>query len=455
MKPIPIKIISGQMPQIWDRQVIFFANLLSLFYENHRETEILRQEVGAIESYGSRLVPIMNLLFQKANNLLILEKKPDAILLEYFRHTLGLSLPEILILPHASYLSLGIDSSDSPKTLKDLLNVLRNHPAHWLDGYVTDRILVRLAQKLNKKTISSWKGSRQGNNKLELHQFLESQDVPVFDNLIAKNLKDVPPCLHTLCAKGYHTAVIKASIGASGIGMKRIPLDANYQNLTIPDYLFHEGPCLIQGWLDETVTNVAYIGSPSVQMFVHDEHITLHDITEQILSKDSIHEGNIAPPPYLGTAAQIKNELLKQTGISGRWLHDQGYRGTASTDFHIIKRAGKWEIRICEINARVTGATYPSLLAHHFLPNSVWMMRNVRFDPPEDSRTLLETLHHQNFLYQPRKSQGILPFNFNPDHTGRIIKGQFLFLGPTLASLQEILQRMQDITTLKGVYDRD
>jgi len=55
---------------------------------------------------------------------------------------------------------------------------------------------------------------------------------------------------------------------------------------------------MVHGWLDETVKNIRYMESPSIQMFLEDSTLSLYDITEQILNADSIHEGNRSPPPY-------------------------------------------------------------------------------------------------------------------------------------------------------------
>ena len=97
---------------------------------------------------------------------------------------------------------------------------------------------------------------------------------------------------------GYSTAVVKAQIGASGYGM--IKLNTQNPRLdSMPNYLFFEGPCMVQGWLDEERPGVRRIGSPSIQMFLDDHTVSLFDWTEQILSEASVHEGNMSPPPYI------------------------------------------------------------------------------------------------------------------------------------------------------------
>ncbi len=445
----------GELPEFWDRSVVFFANLLSLFYGNETETEVLRKEVGALETYGSRLFPIINLLFRNTNNLLVLDKYPDTTLFKYFQDDLGLSLPQIEVVPHVLYTSIGKIQNEYASEVSVIIQRLKKHPAEWLDGYVTDDILDQLSALINKKTIGSQSGSRHGNNKLLLNQYLCDVGLPIFDTHFATSINEIGHCLKELERKGYHSAVIKAPIGASGIGMQKIDLNQVDGSLDIPEYLFYEGPCLVQGWLDDSVQGVQYIGSPSVQVFVCEDSLNLYDITEQILSHESVHEGNVSPPVYLEGDAATKDEILRQAEMAGSWLHTQGYRGTGSIDLHLIEREGKREVRICEINARVTGATYPAILARHFLPQDAWLMRNIRFDPPTQSTTLLKALDDHGLLFRLDKTEGVLPFNFNPDGEGNIIKGQFLFLGSTQDDVQNLLQKMKSIPSIKGAYDRD
>jgi len=444
----------GTLPAFWDREVIFFANILALFFGNEQETDVLRQEVGVLETYGSRLIPLINLLFQGQQNILILEKEPDPSLLNYFQNTLKLNLPHIETINHNLYIAIKNKNNQYQEKIKAFCQLLQEHPAQWIDGYVTDETLTCLAGRTKKKTVSFPEGSRRGNNKLHLHLYLAENNLPIFDTFIAHSLEDIPEGLNFLKKKGYKMAVIKSAIGASGIGMHKIETHPN-EKIDLPKYLFYEDACLVQGWLDESISDIKYIGSPSVQMFISDTSCSLHEITDQILSPDSIHEGNIAPPPYLKANTILRKELLNQATIAGKWLYSQGYRGTASTDFHLIERKGQHELRICEINARVTGATYPSILANHFCPEDAWMLRNIRFSPPIESIQLLSVLKKENLLFYPNRNNGILPFNFNQNDDGLIMKGQFLFLGKTIKETFNLLKQLQELPNIQGEYDRD
>jgi hypothetical protein len=440
------------VPAGWDRRVLFIANLLSLFYGNEQQTEVLRQTVGAIETYGNRLLPILGLIFHGRPNLLITERLPDPALLRYLSDELGLDVPELEILPHQQYLALSADPRSPPPAFQDTFDRWTRHPADWVDGFVTDHRLEDLASALGKATINTFQASLRGNNKALMHEMLLEHGLPVFDTYMAANAADAKRCLDRLRAQGYSWAAVKSQVGASGIGLVHTPTDRPAE---LPDYLFQPGACLVQGWLDDRVAGVEPIGSPSVQFFAGDGFLCLFDLTEQILSGDSIHEGNIAPPPWFSRFPDAAAQLLGQAEPVGRWLIEHGYRGTGSVDFLVVRRKGALEIRVCEVNARVTGATYPSILARHFEPGGVWMMRNLRFRQPVAGATLLRRLAAADLLYQPEQESGVLPINFNVDLDGRTEKGQFLFLHRSHPEVAALLHRSADVMRSSWDYDRD
>jgi len=445
------KVSIDKLPPFWDRSAVFVANIQSLFFGNQDETERLRSEVGSLESYGGRLIPILDLLFTRKNNLLVLEKEPDHILTGYFRG-LGLTIPKTRVLPDHFY----TDFPNHPDPeITSFLEDTRNSGAEWLSGYVIDNGLNQLAKLTEKKLIGSMTGCQRGNNKFLLHQFLVSSNLPTFDCFEARGFKQVSEALGSLLKKGYRYAVVKAQIGASGIGMHKIDLTAPFSPEFIPEYLFYEGPALVQGWLDESVPSVKVIASPSIQLFVDTEVCWLYDLTEQILSKESIHEGNIAPPPCFEKFPKIKDLMIHQAYQVGIWLGKQGYAGTASIDFHAITRKDQIEVRVCEINARVTGATYPAVLAKRLAPQHRWLMRNVRFSSPLEGAKIVEMLKKEGILFLKDHAEGVLPFNFNMRENGRTVKGQFLFLGEENSQINGLIKKLEGIFASHGAYDRD
>lgn len=456
---VRISYAPGRLPSFWDRSVVFFANLLALFYGNRGATDELEATVGEIETYGGRLCPLLNLLFKGPSNLLVLESRPDDCLLRYFSDRLGLDLPEIVVLHHSRYDGLGehlagVLDRTNPADTDAVVSRIASHPAGWIDGFVTDGVLTAAGEILGKRTIISSEISRQGNNKLLLHRFLEEQGFPVFETELARSAADLPAAVEALAKKGYRQVVVKAQVGASGIGMRKLEVeDPEFES--VGEHMFFEGPCLVQGWLDDTVDGVRRLGSPSVQMFLDEDHVCLYDVTEQVLSPQSIHEGNSAPPSYWKVGSEVEEQLRDQATAAALWLHEVGYRGTASGDFLVLTRRGQVETRLCEINARVTGATYPSVLARHFLPGGAWLMRNLRFDPPPTADELLEGLRRKARLFDPGASGGVLPINFNADRAGAIPKGQFLCLGADDEECLEHMIHAAEILPVTWTYDRD
>ncbi len=345
-----------------------------------------------------------------------------------------------------------------PKTLETgcpaWLQSLHDHPAPWVDGFVTDATLVKIAAALEKRTVSTLEGSKKGNNKYLLYCHQVEQDLPAFDTVMASDRSELFACLEKLEHMGYRKAVVKAQIGASGYGMIILEIGtAQWQEA--PDHLFFEGPAMVQGWIDNEMAGVERIGSPSVQMFLSEESLFLFDLTEQILSEQSVHEGNISPPPYVQGRPELQEELLRQAAIAGTWLHRQGYRGTASTDFLVVQRQGKTEPIICEINARVTGATYPAILARHFKRGGCWSMRNIRFRTSLDGRDLLSLMDRAGVLYRPGQPKGMIPFNFNTDAEGKVMKGQFVCIGDDHNDCSALLIQAWSQLPVEWGYDRD
>lgn len=445
----------GKLPPFWDRSIIFFSNLQSIFYDNEEEAKHLLAGISGATGYGGRVLCVLNLLYRKSPNMVLLEAKPDEGLTRYLSHDLGLSLPDFAVLDHEDYRELaslgsGVKSAKAQGTLKGL----KKHSAAWVDGFVTDSGLVEIANQLGKQPISTLEGSKNGNNKYLLYQYLVQQKLPVFDTRIAANRRELSACLKDLKKKGYAKAVVKAQIGASGYGMVKLDTHDDRQE-SVPDHLFFEGPCMVQGWLDQGIQGVEIVGSPSVQLFLNEDTVFLFDLTDQVLDREGVHEGNICPPPYLRNSRRLEDELLEQAGTAARWLHGQGYRGTASTDFLVVRRGKKTDAILCEINARITGATYPAVLAGRFNPEGAWYMRNIGFQKTFGGADLLTLMHHAGVLFRPGMTKGIVPFNFNTDPEGKVMKGQFLCLGQTYEDCGEIFLQAWSQLPVEWGYARD
>lgn len=449
-----IKIQRAKPPPSWGRRALFFSNIHSIFYDNTEETRQLMNEITGAHTYGGRVMSILDLLFHERPNLMLLEVAPEPSLVNYLAGEIGLPMAQYAIVEMSDYERLASIANPQALTQTALFRKLREHPAEWVDGFVTDKKLVKIAELLGKKTISSLDGSKNGNNKYLLYRHQVEQALPAFDTRLASNSDEAWARVDELRAMGYRKAVIKAQIGASGYGMVVVPVDEP-ETLAVPEFLFFEGPCMVQGWIEDGVRGLRKLASPSVQVFVNVDTVFLYDMTEQILSDQSVHQGNMSPPPVVQQFPEVGCELWRQAGIAATWLHRQGYRGPGSVDFLIVECNGRLETIICEINARVTGATYPAFLARHFNPGGDWLMRNIGFHRPVAGSDLIASIERAGVLYRAGGGSGIIPFNFNTDQDGKVLKGQFVCIAEQIGECTALFDRAWSELPMEWGYDRD
>ncbi|MDH5526631.1 MAG: hypothetical protein OEY97_04910 [Nitrospirota bacterium] len=423
--PLPVTTRIGQLPPTWDHSAVFFADLYAIFYGEPEKTRELQRSVSGFFGYGGRLIPMLDLLYRGSGNVLILHQEPEPATLDYFRR-LGLSLPQIEILDHTRFPTF----LDGIRGRPDLVKSLGGHPAEVIDGYVTDRHLEYIALDLNKPLVNSYRQGRDANNKVLLHRFLAQAGMPMFDGGEFCPGDGFDDIIRMLSDMGYGRAVVRSSLGASGFGVATLDLDVDF-DAGLPGHLMDESCVLVQGWVEPGRLGITRVSSPSVQFFIGDHGIELFDLTGQLLKDASVHEGNITPPVDLPGDPGVVDEILEQSRRVVTWVAGTGYRGTGSIDFLVYSQTKKTRVVVCEVNARVTGATYPSLLARHFRPGRAWLMRNFGFEPVSAATGLLERLERSGLLYLPGNREGVLPINCIPDENGRIIKAQLLFLADT------------------------
>jgi hypothetical protein len=101
-----VKIMPGQLPPFWDRNVIFFCNIHSIFYDNKEETSELLKQITGLQSYGGRVISILNRLFRGGPNKILVETAPEPSLLDYLSGDLRLSLPAFDVLDNRGYREL-------------------------------------------------------------------------------------------------------------------------------------------------------------------------------------------------------------------------------------------------------------------------------------------------------------------------------------------------------------
>ena len=103
----------------------------------------------------------------------------------------------------------------------------------------------------------------------------------------------------------------------------------------------------------------------------------------------------------------------------------------------------------------MTGATYPSVLARHLAPGGAWLMRNLRLETPIEGQRLLALMGNSGHLFEQGAHAGVVPLNFNFTADGRVPKGQFLCLAPTVGECRDLLQDFIDSLPFSTTAERD
>ena len=82
-------------------------------------------------------------------------------------------------------------------------------------------------------------------------------------------------------------------------------------------------------------------------------------------------------------------------------------------------------------------------------------MRNIGFRNVMVGADLLSLLDHAGVLYRPGATKGILPFNFNSNAEGKVMKGQFLCLGQTYEECGDLFLPAWSQLPVEWGYVRD
>ena len=86
----PLHTELGTIPPARSGNVAFFANLQHIFFDNEALKEELSATVHTLDSYGGRLLPVIGLLWDGPQNILILERPPLPGVTDYLGGALGL-----------------------------------------------------------------------------------------------------------------------------------------------------------------------------------------------------------------------------------------------------------------------------------------------------------------------------------------------------------------------------
>ena len=152
-------------------------------------------------------------------------------------------------------------------------------------------------------------------------------------------------------------------------------------------------------YLIETMIDITV--SPNVLMSIEPDKIVCVGVTDQLLTDDLAHEGNLYP----SSAKTVKDMTASARRIS-EWLQAEGYYGLAGFDFgeYVNPETGRCEHFLAEINPRMNAAAYPRALMENLNRRQKRraIHRGVSFDKHNDeirSFTELDELCGRLFLH--------------------------------------------------------
>lgn len=187
--------------------------------------------------------------------------------------------------------------------------------------------------------------------------------------------------------------------------------------------------------------------SPNVLMHIEPDEgrILCVGVTDQILSNDLGHEGNI----YHASVKTLKDMMSSALKIS-KWLQNEGYSGILGLDFveHVNSETGHLDYFLAEINPRINAAAYPKSLMEHLNRKQAqkggpyieaFLSKNIK--TKAGSFAELNELY-EHLFFKPETGKGLFPYN-----TGCLEHGKF-----TLAvfgkSRNEVLEMYEDFKAI-------
>jgi len=165
--------------------------------------------------------------------------------------------------------------------------------------------------------------------------------------------------------------------------------------------------------------------SPNIIMHIEPDNgrILCVSVTDQILSDNLAHEGNICP----ASVKTLKNMLLSAEKLS-RWLQAEGYCGVVGFDFgeYFNPETGEFKHFLAEVNPRINSSAYPKFLMEHLNREQeqkdrpcidVFYSTNIK--TKASSFNELSKLYGHLF-FKPETGKGLVPFNI-----GCLERGKF------------------------------
>ena len=158
------------------------------------------------------------------------------------------------------------------------------------------------------------------------------------------------------------------------------------------------------------------IASPNIMMHIKpgNGRILCVSVTDQILSDNLMHEGNV----YTSSAKTLK-EMIDSTRIMSKWLQSEGYGGLVGFDFgeYFNSKTGEVEHFLSEINPRVNAAVYPKSMMECFnrkqgLKGRQYIEAFLSAKIKTTARSFAELNESYGHLFfTPETGKGLVPYN--------------------------------------------
>jgi len=170
-------------------------------------------------------------------------------------------------------------------------------------------------------------------------------------------------------------------------------------------------------------------------------------ITDQRLSDQLVHEGNLYP-----SKARTVREMLGSAEKIAKWLQGEGYRGLLGLDFgeYLNPATGEPHHFLSEINPRMNGAAYPKAMMEYLNEKQKkrggpyvesFLSASRRTDAA--SFADLQT-RYGSLFYSPQTGRGLVPYN-----TGILQDGKFA-LALFGQSRDEVLEMYEEVKSVES-----
>jgi hypothetical protein len=219
--------------------------------------------------------------------------------------------------------------------------------------------------------------------------------------------------------------VIKGAYGTSGESVFIVEKDSHSIKQALGDIAEKDDNTtyIIEPMIDFTV-------SPNVLMHIGpgESDISCVGITDQVLSDNLVHKGNIYP-----SVASTLKDMLFSARLLSEWLKVKGYSGMLGFDFieYFDREKDIHQHYLAEINPRTNAATYPRAL-----------MEQLNREQRKNGRPIIEAFlsittktratsfaeirkSYGHLFFDPETGKGLVPFNIGCLEYGKFTAAVF------------------------------